>query len=42
MEEPIRVRILDHEYLLRSDEDEKQVQEVAQFVDEKLREIRRS
>jgi len=40
LEQPIRVRILDHEYLVRSDEDEKQVQEVAKFVDEKFREIR--
>ena len=40
MEKPIRVRILDHEYLVRSDEDEKQVQKVAQFVDEKFREIK--
>jgi cell division protein ZapA len=40
LEKPIKVRILDHEYLVRSDEDEKQVQEVAQFVDEKFREIK--
>lgn len=42
MKRPIRVRILDHEYLLKSDEDEELVQEVAQFVNEKLEEIRNS
>ena len=40
MEKPIRIRILDHEYLLRSDEDEKRVQEIAKFVNVKLGEIR--
>ncbi|MBC8179334.1 MAG: cell division protein ZapA [Deltaproteobacteria bacterium] len=40
MEKPIRVRILDHEYLLSSDEDEARVNEIAQFVDVKLGEIR--
>ncbi len=39
MEKPIRVRILDHEYLLKSDEDEEFVQEIAQFVNRKLMEI---
>ena len=40
MEKPIRVRILDQEYLIKSDESEEQVQEIAQFVNDKLREIR--
>ncbi len=40
MKKPIRVRILDHEYLLRSDEDEERVKEIAKFVDHKLAEIR--
>ncbi len=40
MEKPIRIRILDHEYLLSSDEDEARVNEIAQFVDVKLGEIR--
>lgn len=40
MEQPIRVRILDHEYLVRSDEGEKQVQRVAEFVNERFKEIR--
>jgi len=39
LEKPITVRILDHEYLLRSDEDEALVQEIAQFVNKKLLEI---
>ena len=40
MEEPVRVRILDHEYFIRSDESEEQVQRVAEFVDERFKEIR--
>ncbi|HDZ91351.1 MAG: cell division protein ZapA [Deltaproteobacteria bacterium] len=40
MEKPIRVRILDHEYLLKSDEDEARVNEIADFVNLKLGEIR--
>ena len=39
MEKPIRVRILDHEYLIRSDEGEEHVQEVAQLVNDKFIEI---
>lgn len=42
MKKPIRIRILDHEYLLRSDEDEERVREIAEFVNAKLGEIRRS
>ena len=40
MEKPIRIRILDHEYLLKSDEDEERVKEIAEFVNVKLSEIR--
>lgn len=40
MEQPVRVRILDHEYFIRSDEGEEQVQRVAEFVDERFKEIR--
>lgn len=40
MEKPVRIRILDHEYLLRSDEDESSVQKIARFVNHKLDEIR--
>ena len=41
MEKPIRIRILNHEYLLRSDEDEERVKEIAEFVNVKLGEIRK-
>ncbi len=40
MEQPVRVRILDHEYLIRSDEGEEKIQRVAEFVDERFKEIR--
>ena len=40
MEKPIRVRILDHDYFIKSDEEEELVQEIAQFVNDKLTEIR--
>ncbi len=40
MEQPVRVRILDHEYFIRSEEGEEQVQRVAEFVDERFKEIR--
>lgn len=40
MKKPIRVRILDDEYLLRSDEDEERVLEIARYLNEKLEEIR--
>lgn len=42
MKKPIRIRILDHEYLLRSDEDEERVREIADFINAKLGEIRNS
>lgn len=42
MEKPIRIRILDHEYLLRSDEDEVFVKKIAEFVNERLDKIRNS
>ena len=40
MEQSVRVKILDHEYLIRSEEEEAQVRRVAEFVDERFREIR--
>ena len=40
MQKPIRVRILDQEYLIKSEEDEEVVQEIAEFVNVKLREIK--
>jgi len=38
--QPVRVKILDHEYLVVSDEDEAQVYKVAEYVNQKLREIK--
>jgi len=40
LEKPVRVKILDHEYLIRGDEDEEQIQEIAEFVNDKFKEIR--
>ncbi len=40
MEQPVRVRILDHDYLIKSDEDEQQVRRVAEFVDESFKKVR--
>ena len=40
VEQSVRVKILDHEYLIRSEEEEAQVRQVAEFVDETFREIR--
>jgi len=42
MMKAIRIRILDHEYLLRSDEDEERVMQIADYVNVKLGEIRNS
>lgn len=39
MEKPTKVRILDHEYLIRGDEDEEQIQNIALFVNDKFRQI---
>ena len=36
MVQPIKVRILDHEYLVKSDEDEEQVHRIADYVNDKL------
>ncbi len=38
--EPIKVKILDQEYLLLSEEAGEKVERIARFVDEKLREIK--
>lgn len=40
MEKPIRVRILDHDYLIKTDGEESEVQKIAQFVNNRFREIR--
>ena len=42
MEKPIKVRILDQEYLIKSNENEEHVEKVAQFVNQKFREIKES
>jgi len=38
--QPVKVRILDHEYLLKSDEDVEQVYKIAEYVNKKLREVK--
>ncbi len=40
MEKPIKVKIFNHEYLIKSDEDEAQVQNIAKFLNDRFREIR--
>ena len=40
MERPVRVKILDREYLIKSDEEDEYVQSIAKFVDDKFRAIR--
>ncbi len=40
MDQPVRVKILDHEYLIRSEEGEQQIQQVAEFVNERFKEIK--
>lgn len=40
MEKPIRIKLLDHEYLIKSDEEEVHIQNIAQFVDGRLRAIK--
>lgn len=40
LKKPITVRVLDREYRIRSDEDEKQVQNIAQFVNNRFKEIK--
>jgi len=42
MKNPIRIRILDNEYLLRSDEDPEQVSEIAKLVNDKLDLVRQN
>ena len=36
MVEPLKVRILDHEYLIKSEENEEQVRRIAEYVNDKL------
>jgi cell division protein ZapA len=40
LEKPIKVKLLDHEYLIRSDENEERVKDIAQYIHDKFREIR--
>ena len=40
MDRPVKVKILDDEYLIKSDVDEEQVRFIAEFLDKRLREIR--
>lgn len=42
MKEPVKVKILDTEYLIRSDESREDVQRIAAFVNEKFQEISES
>lgn len=42
MKEPVKVKILDTEYLIRSDESSEEVQRIAAFVNEKFHEITES
>jgi cell division protein ZapA len=39
LKEPVKVKILDTEYLIRSDESREEVQRIAAFVNEKFQEI---
>jgi len=40
LEKPVRVKILDHDYLIRGDEGEEQTKEIAEFVNSKFKEVR--
>ncbi len=40
MEKTVKVRVFDHEYLVKSGEDDEQVSRIAEYVNEKLREIK--
>lgn len=42
MDAPVRIKIFDHEYLLRSEEGEERLREIADFVNGKYDEIRAS
>ena len=40
MEKPIRIKLLEHEYLIKSDENEERVKNIAQYIHEKFGEIK--
>ena len=42
MEKPVKIKILDNEYLIKSEEDIEKVYEIAEYVNEKAKEINRS
>lgn len=42
MVQPLKVKILDHEYLLKSQEDQEEVHRIAQYVNDKLMEVKRN
>jgi cell division protein ZapA len=42
MEGPVRIKIFEHEYLLKSEEGEERLREIAEFVNSKFYEIRSS
>ncbi len=39
MVQPVKVRILDREYLVTSEEDQEQIHRIAEYLNEKLREV---
>lgn len=39
MEKPIKIQIVDHEYLIKSEEDDEIVSKIADYVNEKIKEI---
>ena len=40
LEKPVRIKIFDHEYLIKSDVDEDQVRYIAEYVNERFKEVR--
>ena len=40
MEKPIRIKLLEREYLIKSDENEERVKNIAQYIHDKFGEIR--
>ena len=37
--QPVKIRILDHEYLVKTEEDKERVDRIAEYVNKKLKEI---
>jgi len=42
LEKPVKIQILDHEYLIKSDEDEEHVYKIAEYVNGKLKEVNKN